>query len=88
VGSVNAAGRTFAFTIKNVAPPSGLYRAAANVNNAKVVGGWIVLADGTQTGLATVGESTVVPGPINTSNGTATVGSSTVTATKLDGSVL
>jgi hypothetical protein len=88
VGSVNAGGRTFAFTIKNVAPPSGLYRAAANVNNAKLVGGWIVLPDGTQTGLATVGESTVVPGPINTSNGTATVGSSTVTATKLDGSSL
>jgi serine/threonine-protein kinase len=87
-GSVTAAGKTFAFSVKNVAPPSGLYRAASNVNNAKLVGGWIVLPDGSQVGLATVGESTVVPGAIDTSTGTATVGSSTVTATKLDGSGL
>src|SRR4051812_966790 len=87
-GDIKAAGRQFTFSVKTVAPPSGLYRATATVRNAKVVGGWIVLPDGTQTGLATVDAATVIPGPINLTNGTASVGSDTVTASKLDGSVL
>jgi hypothetical protein len=40
-GTVTAAGKTFLFTIKAVHPPSGLYRAAAEVRNARVVAGWI-----------------------------------------------
>jgi len=87
-GDIKAAGRQFTFAVKTVAPPSGLYRATATVRNAKIVGGWIVLPDGTQTGLASVDSATVVPGPINLTTGTASVGSDTVTASKLDGSPL
>jgi serine/threonine-protein kinase len=45
-GSVNAAGRRFTFAVKVVKPPSGLYRASANVANARIVEGWIVLENG------------------------------------------
>jgi len=59
-GTVSAGGKTFLFTIKAVHPPSGLYRAAAEVRNARVVAGWIkigsytigMLDDGTKEVLA------------------------------------
>ena len=50
-GDVTAAGRSSSRSrLKTVAPPSGLYRATADVRDAKLVGGWIVLADGDQVG--------------------------------------
>jgi hypothetical protein len=87
-GTVTAVGREFAFSLKTVAPPSGLYRAAANVRNAQVVGGWIVLANGKQVGLMRLGDSLVPAPPLDTTNGTTTVDGSTVTAGAVDGSGL
>ncbi|NRQ31449.1 hypothetical protein HII36_06285 [Nonomuraea sp. NN258] len=42
------------FVASTVRKPSGLYRATARVRGAKVVGGWIVLADGRQVGAVSV----------------------------------
>ncbi len=63
-----------------VAPPSGLYRASAQVRQAKVVGGWIVLPNGSQVGVVDVaGEPTTAP-PLDTATLTTTVNDTTVTA--------
>ena len=48
-GSVSVGRWTWTFDVKTVTRPSGLYRATANVRNAEVVGGWIVV-DGRQVG--------------------------------------
>lgn len=84
-GTVTAAGRQWTFEVPAVTAPSGLYRAAANVAGAQVIGGWIVLADGTQVGvLDTAGE----PGPapeLNTSTGQTVVAGTTLTATPING---
>ncbi|HEY6595199.1 MAG TPA: hypothetical protein VI011_14065 [Asanoa sp.] len=48
-GSVSVGRWTWTFDVKTVTKPSGLYRATANVRNAEVVGGWIVV-DGRQVG--------------------------------------
>lgn len=68
-GSGKAAGelvvgdRTWTFTAKAVAKPAPvLYRASAQVRNAGVDGGWIVLPDGTQIGIVTW-NGTPVPAP-------------------------
>src|SRR6266536_1451338 len=84
-GSVAATGKQWAFEVPVAVPPSGLYRAAANVANAKIVGGWIVLADGTQVGvLNTAGTPAPAP-PINTSTGGTVVNGTQVTATPING---
>jgi serine/threonine-protein kinase len=59
-GQVTVAGRTNDFDIKIAKKPSGLYRAAAKVRNATVVGSWIVLQDGKQVGVLV---NAGVPGP-------------------------
>jgi serine/threonine-protein kinase len=75
----------WSFRVKNVRPPSGLYRAAATVRKAKIVGGWIVLADGTQVGVLS---TDMVPAPapsLNTSTRGTTVDGVPVTAAPIDG---
>jgi len=59
-GTVTVAGRSNTFDIRLAKKPSGLYRAAANVRNARVVGSWIVLPDGSQVGVLV---NDGVPGP-------------------------
>jgi serine/threonine-protein kinase len=84
-GTVSAAGRQWTFEVPAVTAPSGLYRAAANVAGAQVIGGWIVLADGTQVGvLNTAGEPRPAP-ELNTSTGKTVVGDTTLTATPING---
>jgi hypothetical protein len=84
-GTVSAAGKQWAFDIAAVTAPSGLYRAAANVAGAKVLGGWIVLADGTQVGvLDTAGEPAAAP-ELDTSTGQTVVAGTTLTATPING---
>jgi hypothetical protein len=84
-GTVKAGGKKWVFTLKTVKAPSGLYRAAGNVRNAKVVGGWII-AEGTQVGmLNSDGVETPAP-PINLSTGKVTIDGTRVQATALDGS--
>lgn len=84
-GNVTAGKKNWHFTVGAVKPPSGLYRSAANVRNAKVVGGWIVLADGTQVGITSVDGEPKSAQPLNTDSLTSTVDGSTLTATAVDG---
>ncbi len=56
-GEVSARGGHWSFAVASVKPPSGLYRSAAKVRAAEVVGGWIVLADGRQVGMLNRGTS-------------------------------
>ena len=87
-GDISAAGRQYAFSAKPVAPPSGLYRASANVRNAQLVGGWIVLANGKQVGLVQLGASRFSAPPLDTTTRTVTVEGATVTVAAIDGSGL
>ena len=85
-GSGVVGGRKITFTVPRVKRPSGLYRFAGQVQNATIAGGWIVLADGRQVGIANVDG---VPAPGSTLNpltGMATVGSKPVVAESVDGS--
>jgi hypothetical protein len=87
-GSVSVAGKQFTFAVPAAAAPGGLYRAATTVNNARVVGGWIVLPDGTQVGVLST-NSQPAPAPrLDTSKLTANVNGATVTAKPIDGSGL
>jgi len=86
--SVSAVGRQFSFSLKVVAPPSGLYRASANVRGAQLVGGWIVLDNGQQVGLATLGGETKAVPPLDTTTKSATVDGTAVTARAVDGAGL
>lgn len=79
-GTITAAGRQWRFDAPVVNQPSGLYRATATVRGARVVAGWVVLADGTQVGIATIdGEPEPAP-RLDVASGTATVNGDTVTA--------
>lgn len=84
-GSATINGQRWQFRAPLVLPPSGLYRAAADVRNADVVAGWIVLADGTQVGIVTTdGKPTSAPS-LDTERRTATVDGTQVTASQVDG---
>lgn len=87
-GQVWAAGKKWAFSLASVKPPSGLYRAAADVNGARVVGGWIVLADGTQVGVVSVDGVEQPASPLNPATGASDVNGSPVTAAPVDGAPL
>lgn len=84
-GSGTLAGSPISFRVRQAERPSGLYRVATTVRNAKVVGGWIVLADGTQVGVLTT-DQTPAPAPsLDTSTGEATVAGTPVVAGAIDG---
>lgn len=83
-GKVTIAGRTSDVEVGAVRKPSGLYRAATDVRGAKLVGGWIVLENGTQVGLATVGGRLARPSEVDVTTGRATVDGTTVTAAPAD----
>jgi serine/threonine-protein kinase len=52
-GKIVASGKAWTFTAPTAQPPGGLYRTAQLVSTARVVCGWIVLADGSQVGVCT-----------------------------------
>jgi hypothetical protein len=88
IGKVKAGGENWAFDVKKVKAPSGLYRAAANVRTAKVVGGWIIF-EGKQVGMlnsSTTGESPAPP--IDLTTGKATIDGTAVQTEPVDGSSL
>ena len=83
-GEVTVAGRTNSFDIGIAKKPSGLYRAAARVRNAEVVGSWIVLPDGSQVGVL---RNAGVPGPapaLDVTGRTTTVDGSQVRTSTVD----
>jgi len=85
-GTVTAVGRQWTFTAPTVTAPSGLYRAAAQVRGAQVVGGWIVLANGEQVGMIDFGDHEESAPPLQ---GTAAnLGGTPATAVRLDGTAL
>jgi serine/threonine-protein kinase len=84
-GSVVATGKQWNFEVPVATPPSGLYRAATTVANAKIVGGWIVLADGTQVGVLNA-DGKLGPAPrLDPATGAAVVDGTPVTATPING---
>ena len=84
-GKVKLGNGTIAFSIKAVAKPSGLYRAAADVRGAKLVGGWIVLPDGSQVGLGNVDGTVRETSALDLATGSATIGGIRVTAARTEG---
>ena len=84
-GDVKAGKKSWHFTAGVVKPPSGLYRSAADVRNAKGVGGWIVLANGSQVGITSVGGEPKSAQPLNTDSLTSTVDGTALTAAPVDG---
>lgn len=85
-GGINAGGRQWTFSVPIVTAPSGLYRAVANVRNAKVVGGWIILPGGTQVGIVTKNGQPTTAARLDPNSRTATVDGTQVTAVPQDGS--
>ncbi|MBU2664090.1 protein kinase [Actinoplanes bogorensis] len=83
-GQVTVKGKTYAYDIPTVTKPSALYRASSKVRNAKVDGAWIVLPNGEQVGVLTVGETTGQATFLNTTSNTTVVSGTTVTAKKFD----
>lgn len=84
VGSVTVDGERRTFSLAKAKKPSGVYRATATVRGAQVVGGWVVLPDGTQVGLLT---RDGVPGPapaVDPATGAVTVDDTPLTATEPD----
>lgn len=61
-GSVIAGDEQWAFRVRTVSTPAGLYRASAAVGGSRMVGGWIVLPDGSQVGMLVI-DGTVTPAP-------------------------
>jgi hypothetical protein len=87
-GTVTAGRTTWTFSVGQVAPPSGLYRATAKVRQATVVGGWIVLPNGRQVGVVDIDGRPTTAMPLDTTTLTSTVNDTSVTATAVDGSPL
>ena len=85
IGKVKAGGKDWSFNVKKVKAPSGLYRAAANVRSAKVVGGWIIF-EGRQIGMLESSTDGEVPAPsIDLETGKVTIDGTQVQTEQLDG---
>ncbi len=83
-GAVQAGSRRWTFAVAVATAPSGLYRAATKVRNAKIVAGWIVLADGTQVGILTTDGRPATAPRLDTGSRTASVNGTPVTAEAVD----
>lgn len=80
-GTITVEGKELGtFNAKTVQKPSGLFRATADVRGARLEGGWIVLPDGTQVGLANFAGSPVAVPPLNLADLTTTVFGAKITA--------
>jgi hypothetical protein len=86
VGSGVVGGRKITFRVSRAKQPSGLYRIASRVQNAMIVGGWIVLADGSQVGVVTTDGAPAITGALDPSTGAVTVNGTHVVAGPVDGS--
>lgn len=86
-GEAVADGITWTFTVEEVAPPEGLYRFADTIaGGAEVVGGWIVLPDGTQVGAVNVDGETGPASEIDLDTGEVSVEGVVVTPERVTGS--
>lgn len=71
-GNVTAGVKSWGFTVKVAAPPSGLYRSAASLRS-KLDASWVVLPDGRQVGVQTKNGETSEAPPFDVNSRTATV---------------
>jgi serine/threonine-protein kinase len=84
-GTVRAGGKNWTLDVPVAKKPSGLYRSTADIRNARVVTGWIVLSDGEQVGIANT-DGALAPAPrLDVTDGSATVNGAKVTADAIDG---
>lgn len=83
-GTVTVGGRSWDFSAATVRPPSGLYRATANVRNAEFVGGWIVV-DGEQVGLGVLDGDVVAVPPVDPGSATVYIDGVGVAVHMVDG---
>jgi hypothetical protein len=80
-GEATVDGQAWTFSITQVDPPEGLYQFADTVaGGAEVVGGWIVLPDGSQVGAVNVDGETQPAEPLDVTTGQVTVEGEVVTA--------
>lgn len=84
-GTVRAGGKSWTFDIAVAKKPSGLYRSTADIRNARVVTGWIVLPDGEQVGIANSDGTPAPAPPLDVTDGSATINGVEVTADTIDG---
>lgn len=84
-GTVTAGNKNWTLDIPVAKKPTGLYRSTADIRNARVVTGWIVLADGEQVGVSNTGGELAPAPPLRLPSGSATVNGSRVTADAIDG---
>jgi len=71
-GNVTAGNKSWGFTLKIAAPPSGLYRSAASLRN-KLDAAWVVTPDGKQVGIAKRNGVSEPAPPFDITSKTATV---------------
>ena len=84
-GTLSAGGKQWTFKVPVVTAPSGLYRASANVRNAKVVGGWIVLPNGILVGALNRNGVTEPGTPLDPASRSTNIDGTPVTAYAVDG---
>jgi serine/threonine-protein kinase len=84
VGSLTVNGKTWTFTTPSVKKPSGLYKATAKIRGANVVGGWVVMPDGTQVGLLRRNGITGPAPVIDTATGQVTIDGTSIAAGEPD----
>ncbi|MER7276691.1 hypothetical protein ABT369_19830 [Dactylosporangium sp. NPDC000244] len=77
-GTVTAGTKTWTFTIKAVAPPSGLYRSQSSLRK-KLDASWIVLPDGKQVGVENNNGVLQPAPPFDVTTRSASVDGTTVT---------
>ncbi|MCX2185772.1 hypothetical protein KV205_35510 [Streptomyces sp. SKN60] len=81
VGTVVAAGRTWAFDLAKTDKPGAIYRATGTTAGKQLRAGWVILPDGTQTGLVSLG-NTHSPAPqLDTATGQVEIGGFRLNAT-------
>ena len=78
-GTVNVSRWTYTFDVAAVKKPSGLYRATADVRNAEVVSGWIVVGKEVTGSVNVAGESRAAP-ELDLATGTAILDGVTLNA--------
>jgi len=87
-GKVTVKGKEWSFRVPVVTKPSGLYRSTANVRQAEVVAGWIIVGND-QVGMVSSSTGEESPAPeLDLDSQTATIDGTEVEASLLDGSPL
>lgn len=87
-GKVTVKGQTWSFRVPVVSKPSGLYRSTANVRQAEVVAGWIIVGND-QVGMVSSSTGEESPAPeLDLDSQTATIDGTEVEADLVDGTPL